>query len=275
MRLCGVSVSFLCYLPIGLAKRIITVMLRSLWTHLRVVWDLQHNHYYIWLAHIIGWGLPALFLSISLPVTGVSFRVGGACIPNPKGAFVTWFGWLIAFGCLGAIIQLSTTGFCLAVYVKSIFKHERDMSLSTTTGASATSETAAIGPKDGGGKALPANKLKKRLAWRRVHKVLLLQWRSILLSLFVIVETIYFGTVYAAQVENAKQTAKPEHSIDVYRWTVCLIQNQGDKEKCIPLARALSVPEDTVVASFFMVSVSLPALNLTLHYGNAADIHYS
>jgi hypothetical protein len=221
------------------------VLLRSLWTHLRVCWDLKHTPLYVWLAHIFGWGIPLLFLAISLPTTGVSFRVGGTCLPNPRGAFVTWFGWLLAFACLSFIIQFSTTGFCLAVYLRSFFRHE-SQSLSTgTTGSSNPSSEKGV------------RKIGKRLAWRRVQKVLILQWRSIVLSLFVIIESIYFGTVYAAQVATAKESGKAVHTEQIYNWTMCLIRTGGEKNECLDLAKGLSLPEDTAVASFFMVSVSV------------------
>src|ERR1700761_3021453 len=122
--------------------------MRSVWTNLRVCWDIQHTSIFIWLAHAFGWGLPAVFLAISLPVTGVSYRLGGTCIPNPRAAFVTvrlptahlrsalngkqWFGWLIAFGCLAALIQFATTGFCLLVYARSLLSDSPAVSNNTS-----------------------------------------------------------------------------------------------------------------------------------------------
>lgn len=50
---------------------------------MRVCWDIKHTPTYMYLAHGIGWGLPLLFLTITLAVTGVSYKMGGACIPNP------------------------------------------------------------------------------------------------------------------------------------------------------------------------------------------------
>lgn len=236
------------------------VLLRSLWTHLRVCWDVKETPVYVWVAHALGWGLPALFLAISLSVTGVSYRIGPTCIPNPHGAFVTWFGWLIAFAVLGFLIQFSTTGFCLAVYVRSFFHHDSASQINTTGTSSTSPDRNAVS----GGDKTPQRALARRLAWRRVHKVLMLQWRSIVLSLFVIVETIYFGTVYAAQVQSSKEDAKPEHSEEIYKWTVCLITTGGDKEKCLALSEGLSLPESTAVASFFMVSVSLSCFRLLI-----------
>lgn len=60
------------------------VLLRSIWTHMRVCWDIKHTPMYMYIAHAIGWGLPLIFLAISLSITGVSYRLGGTCIPNPN-----------------------------------------------------------------------------------------------------------------------------------------------------------------------------------------------
>lgn len=76
---------------------LLTVMLRSLWTHLRVCWDVKQTRTFFLVTQLIGWGLPGLFLAICIPITGVSYRIGSTCLPNQKDAFVTWFGWLIAF----------------------------------------------------------------------------------------------------------------------------------------------------------------------------------
>jgi hypothetical protein len=191
--------------------------------------------------------------------------LGGTCIPNPDGAFVTWFGWLIAFACLSAVIQFTTTGFCLAVYMRSFFRHD-SANFSTTTGGSAGSTKPVtpvrsnlnIDPTLTSDTKGPPKHLAKRLAWRRVKKVLLLQWRSIVLSLFVIVETIYFGVIYVMQVRTSHQAAQPEHTEQIYKWTECLVLSQGDQAACLHLAKGLSLPEATAVASFFMVSVRLP-----------------
>jgi hypothetical protein len=51
---------------------------------MRVCWDIKHTQTYMWLAHALGWGLPLIFLTVSLSVTGVSYRMGGTCIPNPN-----------------------------------------------------------------------------------------------------------------------------------------------------------------------------------------------
>ena len=66
---------------------------------MRVCWDIKHTPTYTYIAHGLGWGLPLLFLTITLSVTGVSYRMGGTCIPNPHGVGAC-FPMLKLSGCL-------------------------------------------------------------------------------------------------------------------------------------------------------------------------------
>ena len=248
------------------------ILLRSIWTHMRVCWDIKHTPMYMYLAHVIGWGLPLVFLTLSLSITGVSYRMGRTCIPNPdnvsktlmwrcegtdnKQSIVTWFGWLIAFGCLAAMIQFITTGFCVAIYARQLLKRGMEQPRTTTTSTTGnaalpTTPSSQIGPSS------------KRLAWRRVHRVLLMQWRSIALSVLIIIECLYFGTVYVAQTRAGREAGKPQHVPQIQAWITCLVVSEGDKEKCLHLSAPLGIDENTVVASLFIVSVSYPLVVLT------------
>ena len=229
------------------------VLLRSLWTHLRVCYDIKHTQNYVWASHLIGWGVPGIFLAISLPVTGVSYRLGTTCIPNQHYSFVTWFGWLIAFACLAALLQFGTTGFCLFLYARHFWQNG---SRETEAYDVSTAGLAAEGQRR------PSIRLGKRLAWRRVQKVLFLQWRSIVLSIFVIIETVFFGAVYVAAARAVDATRRPTKRPDVLRYLVCLIVNEGDKDACLPYTKSLGLRERTVIASFYMSAVRRLACSL-------------
>lgn len=176
-------------------------------------------------------------------------------------SIVTWFGWLIAFGCLAAMIQFVTTGFCVAVYARQLLrKNTNEPSTSDTTASgTATSPTTPSSNQ-------PSSQFgTKRLAWRRVHKVLLMQWRSIALSVLIIIECLYFGTVYVAQTRAGREAGKPEHVPQIQAWITCLVMSTGDKAKCLHLAAPLGINENTVVASLFIISVSArPCILFTL-----------
>jgi hypothetical protein len=77
----------------------------------------------------------------------------------------------------------------------------------------------------------------------------------------VIIECLYFGTVYVAQTQAAKEAAKPQHVPQIEAWTLCLISNPDDKDKCLHLAAPLGIGENTVVASLFIASVSRPEMS--------------
>ena len=203
--------------------------------------------------------MPALFLAISLRVTGVSYRLGTTCLPNPHAAFVTWFGWLIAFGCLGALIQFVTSGFCLWVYARHSWVHTQSDPNSSAKSNSAASDAPAT-PE--GRQQTQTPKLGKRLAWWRVKKVMLIQWRSIVLSMIVIIETVDFGTVYVAITRTEKYDQSPQHRAAIQAWSACLVLTGGDKKQCLHLTKALGLDETTVVASLVMSAVRVnPALH--------------
>lgn len=206
----------------------------------------------MWIAHGLGWGLPALFLAISLPVTGVSYRLISTCSPNPHVSFATWFGWLIAFALLGALIQFGTTAFCLIVYARSLFVHHSSNNSPGETKISNGSNPSTPSSQQ----RSPTQLGTKNLAWKRVKKVLSLQWRSILLSCTVIFIAAYSGIVYVVMTRTAQQDANPKQTDRILKWSDCLVYNEGDKDKCLHLAEPLRLGENQVIAALIMASVS-------------------
>lgn len=223
------------------------VLLRSVWTNLRVCFDVQQHSAFFWMSHALGWGLPALFAAISLPISGVSYQLGTTCFPNRQSAYVTWFGWLLAIACLAALIQIITTGFCLYIYVRHFWQHSN-----ASSGVYEESNPLATAPNSTKEGKRTSIILGKRLAWRRVKKVLVLQSRSILLSMLVIIESIYFGVVYVRNTEAFKANMQPKKVEGIEQWAACLILSNGNKKQCTQFAGALGLSEPLVLASFFM-----------------------
>lgn len=222
------------------------VLLRSLYTHLRVCWDIELTKpRFKWIAHALGWGLPALFLAISLPITKLSYRLTSTCLPNPHESFITWFGWLIAFALLGALLQFATTGFCLVVFLRSYLSASK----------------APCGPRFGNStqgtatSAPPSITSTRRVAWRRVQQVLALQWRNILLSFVVIIDVVYSGIVYVLMTNTEDKDNSSTQTNQINEWSSCLIESSGNKAECLELAKPLRLGEGQVVATLFMASV--------------------
>lgn len=93
-----------------------------------------------------------------------------------------------------------------------------------------------------------------RAVYRRVRKVLWLQWRGITIVVFILVDVIFFSVVFIYL--NSVET----HAIDDFQKAVpylfCLIQNPTDPKDCYALGQALFVNQSTVIAVLIMLSLA-------------------
>lgn len=186
-------------------------------------------------------------------MTGVSYRLGPGCFPNQKRAFETWFGWLIAFGVLGLVVQVVTTAFCVSVYLKDVFyPPNRKQGTELVSQRRIDPETMTSSWDDGTD--------SKKLAWGRVRKILRSQWRTMVLCTVWLICLVYYGVVFVQQTSSALQDVPKERADKLQEWALCLVVNQGDKKNCGPIARVLGLSEGAIVATFYIVAVSiLPA----------------
>lgn len=229
------------------------VFLRSVWTALRIIFDFKRTDIFKWVSIALGIGLPALFLAIEMPVTGVSYRLGNVCIPNGQAAFVTWFVWLLAFAALSAIILIGTIFYCLWKFALSALAgalmstHRSTKSVESSVSAGADSDQ-------------PPSKRKirrqQRVEWARIKRVLYLQWRTILLAFVILNETIFFALVFVQSSGAAEAAAKGLTPPDE-AWAACLIYTQGDKNACLNQSTGLGLSEPRVIATLLLASVSL------------------
>ncbi|KJX94538.1 hypothetical protein TI39_contig4179g00002 [Zymoseptoria brevis] len=229
---CAVSGGMLSLGAMGIG---VWLLLRSLWIHLRVCWDVKETKVLRYAAHGVGIALPILFLGLSLGITGISYRLSTTCVPNDRYSFLTWFGWLTAFGCLATLIQIVTIFFCLWVYLRAFFRPGGESTLQSTAGSTIGKSAMEID-------APP----RKKVAWKRVKSVLKSQWRSILLCIVVAVSTIFYGTVFIATGKVAGTTNK--NSKELQEWALCLVLNGGDKTTCGSVAPIIGINEDAVRA---------------------------
>ena len=81
------------------------------------------------------------------------------------------------------------------------------------------------------------------------------QWRSIVLSILVIVQGSYFGTVYVALQRSQASNQDEDKSEAAATWAACMVLNGGDKTKCLQYSEALGLNQSVIVASLFMASL--------------------
>ncbi|KAI9770321.1 MAG: hypothetical protein M1840_003480 [Geoglossum simile] len=215
----------------------LSVFLRALSLHLQICWQIVAGQKFFIGAQLFGWGLPALFLGLVLGITGVSFRFGDTCqINHTKGLQVFW-GPMLGFAAAAIIIQFSTFGYCIRVYISSLLDNE-----STTSSSVLPSYSGSI------------RTLSARQAYKRIQRVVALQWRGMLIVILILADVIFFSIVFLRFDESTGVAGK---NFDKAKpWLTCLTLTGGDKKRCLPLAEKLVVNEATVIAVLILLSMN-------------------
>lgn len=213
------------------------IFLRALSLHLQICWQIVVGRSYMWFAQILGWGIPIIGLVVLLTLSGVSFRFGATCHINHENSLADFWIPLLVFAGLTMIIQFTTFGYCIKVYLASLTD-----SSATTEGSGLPSYTASI------------RTMTPRQAYRRVRRVIQLQWRGIVIVLVIVADVIFFSIVFVFQ-DNTVQAVKEDINLAL-PWIQCLIKTQGDKETCMNNASNIVVSLPTVIAVLILLAVS-------------------
>jgi len=91
-------------------------------------------------------------------------------------------------------------------------------------------------------------------AFRRIQRVVALQWRGVFVVVLILANVVFFATVFLQFDGTTEKT--PENQRIGFKWLVCLLQHNGDKDKCLDVAAELVIPEATALAVLFLLSVS-------------------
>jgi hypothetical protein len=217
---------------------VIWVFMRAIALHLQICWQIVIGKTFMWGALATGWGVPAIGLTLALVFSGVSFRFGDTCHINHKNSLAVLWIPLLVFAGITVITQFATFGYCIKVYLASLSDD------STTTNSSglpsySNSVRGTISPKQ---------------AYRRVKRVMELQWRGIAIVILIIADVIFFAVIFVFMDDIETNIIKnPTKST---AWLACLIQSNGNKNECIDLAQHIVVNESTVMAVLLLLSVN-------------------
>ena len=219
------------------------VFLRALSLHLQICWEVVPGQKFFYSALSLGWIIPAVGLTLALSLTGVSYRFGNVCHINHKDSIQDFWGPLLAFSAVSLLLQFYTLGYCIKVYLRNLAddKPTTDTSsnLPSYSGSVRTAQTA-------------------RAAYRRVKKVIQLQWRGIAIVLLVIADVIFFAVVFVT-MDNGSQFNEAQMKKAV-PWLTCLVLSGGQKNKCLPQAKDLVEKESVVLAVLVTIGVSFPMI---------------
>lgn len=158
----------------------------------------------------------------------------------------------MVFAGLTVIITFATFGYCIKVYLQSLGDN------------SASTENSGL-------PAYPnsVRTYTPRQAYRRVRRVIALQWRGICIVLIIIADVIFFSIIFVFQ-DTAVQSVKEDPSV-AEDWILCLFEHSGEKNQCLHHARKIVVNEATVMAVLLLLAVShLMFQDLGRHANQAA-----
>jgi len=167
--------------------------------------------------------------------SGVSFRFGDTCHINHSNSLADFWIPLLIFAALTVIIQFATFAYCIKVYLASLSDES-----STTNSSGLPSYTNSV------------RTVSPRQAYRRVRRVIELQWRGIAIVILIIADVVFFAVVFVYLDNNETAVANsPKLSSE---WILCLAAEGGEKNKCLELAKPFIVNEATVMAVLILLS---------------------
>lgn len=214
--------------------------LRSLSLHLQICWQVLVGRNFMIFAQAAGWGVPIIGVALALVFSGVSFRFGPTCHINHENSLADFWIPLLIFAGATVILTFATFGYCVKVYLAAL----GDNSASTEGSNLPTYTTTTSNSKN----------ISPRQAYRRVRRVIALQWRGIAIVLIIIADVIFFSVVYVFQ-DTAVQSVRDDPSIGT-PWAMCLMGAAGDKDQCLEEARPFVINEATTFAVLLLLAVS-------------------
>lgn len=198
-------------------------------------------------SYAFSWGLPAIGVTVALIMSGVSFRFGDTCHLNHANSVADVWIPLLVFAGITFIIQCLTFGYCLKVYLASLNSSEPS---SAATGCSlptyTTSSIRTVLPKQ---------------AYRRVRRVLELQWRGICCATLILIDVVFFAVVFV-YMDNEQQEALTSKT-KAAPWIKCMVRGLG-KDYCLQYAGEFVINETTVISVLVLLSVSAFSISSTL-----------
>ncbi|KAK7522778.1 uncharacterized protein IWZ02DRAFT_253657 [Phyllosticta citriasiana] len=217
------------------------IFIRALSMHVQICWDATPGRKFFYASQFFGWGIPAILFATTMAFTGVSFRFGTACHVSLEHSMADFWGPLLGIAGAAALIQLGTFCYCINVYLNNMWSDDQ----------TETQDSTSLPSYKG---SLKSRKNSAKIVYRRVSKVFWLQWRGILIVLFVLVDVIFFSVVFVYL--DQKETTALNHVETALPLIRCLMEHPYPRSgKCTDAAQGLSVNQGTATATLVLLSV--------------------
>jgi hypothetical protein len=129
--------------------------------------------------------------------------------------------------------------YCIKVYLQNMFSDDKT---ETQSSAGLPSYTTSIRARSA------------RAVYRRVSKVVWLQWRGITVVVFILVDVIFFSVVFIWL--NSVTSHAVDHVEELAPFLFCLMENPNKPDPCFPLGQDLAIDQSTVTAILIMLSIA-------------------
>lgn len=213
-------------------------LLRTIALHLQVCWEVVIGPVFMWIAFAVGLGLPVLILTLMMVFTGVSYRFGSVCHINSHDSLNDYWIPILVFGGMGLVLQFVTMGYCMYVYIKALFDPSDP---TNTTNSGLPSHASSF------------RSATARQAYKRVRRVLKLQWRSMALVMVILANVIYLAVTFM-QLDSDEQV-NAANAAKAKPWLVCLAELQ-DPKKCTKEASAVGLGEASLEAALVLLCIA-------------------
>ncbi|KAH9827082.1 hypothetical protein Tdes44962_MAKER09832 [Teratosphaeria destructans] len=233
------------FIVAGGLSAIVWISIRALSMNLQICWDIVPGPKFFYVSQALGWGISAALFTATMTKTGVSFRFGQACHVNHYGSMADFWGPLLGFAGASAILQLTTLIYCIHVYLKNLWADESHLS-------AGASDSAGLPSYQGSVRAQTA-----KAVFQRLKKVLWLQWRGICIVTIILVDVVFFATVFVYM--DGEQHNLLKYWTKVEPWLICLAQHPNSKgvpSSCVELIGSVLVNEATVAAVLLLLSLA-------------------
>ncbi|KAJ5653567.1 hypothetical protein N7490_000570 [Penicillium lividum] len=215
----------------------LTGFIRTIAFHLQVCWEVVLGPKFMWGAFLCGFGIPAIGLAIMLKLTGVSYRFGDICHINIENGQKDYWIPIMTFAAASLVLQVSTMAYCMHIYLRSLFDKSASSSENNSGLPTYSSSIRTV---------------SARQAWRRLQRVIQLQWRGVTLVLIILGNVIFFAVVFINLDRDINPTAANVKK--AAPWLICLASG-GTREECKSRASGMGPNEATLLAVVYLLSL--------------------
>jgi hypothetical protein len=144
-----------------------------------------------------------------------------------------------------ALADIRSFLYCFKVYLSNLWSDDNTQSYGSAGLPSYTSSTRARSAK---------------LVYQRVKKVLWLQWRSVTIIVFLLVDIIFFSIIWI-KLDTTINDIQSGHTESIVPFIVCLVVNPTveARKECFKLGQSVLVNEETCIAVLMLLSVRVSA----------------